>query len=59
MRECASDLPTAPLIEPDRQNVRLNDTKIKSFITAGDYFSFCLREQTLSYSISTVFAKHP
>ncbi len=59
MRECASDPPTASLIELDRRNIRLNDTKIKSFIAASDYLSFSLRKQTLSYAKSTAFAKHP
>lgn len=59
MGECPSDPPTAAAIELDRRCIRLNDAKTLCFMAASDYFSLCLREQTLAYPISPALAKHP
>jgi len=59
MGECASDLPTVPAIELDRRFIRMNDPEVQCFIAASDYFRLRVREQTLTYPPSPVFAKHP
>ncbi len=59
MGECLNDPPTVALIELDRRCIRLDDAKMQGFMAASNYFSLCLREQTLAYPISPAFAKHP
>jgi hypothetical protein len=59
MGESPSDPPTVAAIELDRRCIRLNDAKVQYFITASDYFSLALRQQTLAHPISPAFAKHP
>jgi hypothetical protein len=37
----------------------LNDAKMQCFMAASDYFGLYLSEETLAYSTSPAFAKHP
>jgi hypothetical protein len=45
-------------VELDRRCIRLHDAKMQCFTAASGYFSLPLREQTLAYPKSSVFAKH-